>query len=88
VNFYCPGMVKVNKVADLDPMTPKQVARSVWMYGNEHPEAQLKVIEIPQIAGSLPRSHPVRGASDMVLKTKLYVAVLSVIQPEAVVALR
>ncbi len=87
VNFYYPGAVKTNNVADLWLMTPKQVARGVWTYGMEHPEAGLKVMEIPQIAGELRRSRPLRGATDMLLKTKRYLVVELAIQPEAVAAM-
>ena len=87
VNFYYPGTVKENRFADLHLMTPKQVARSVSRYGHTHPEAELKVIEIPQVPGTLPRSKPLRGAADMLLKNPVYVTVLTAVQPEVVVAL-
>ncbi len=87
VNFYYPGTVKENKVPDFHLMTPKQVARSVWAYGVAHPEAGLKMIEVPQVPGTLRRSRPLRGAADMLLKTKRYLATLLVIQPEAVLAM-
>ena len=87
VNFYYPGTVRVNSIADLWLMTPKQVGRGVWAYGKAHPEAGLKVFEIPQIAGELPRSKSLRGATDMLLKTKRYLAVELAIQPEAVAAM-
>ena len=87
VNFYYPGVVKENKLADLHLMTPKQVARCMSAYGHAHPEAELKIMEVPQIPGTLPRSHPVRGACDMLLKTKMYSLTLAVIQPEADLAL-
>ncbi|MCU1322386.1 MAG: hypothetical protein JWM43_2035 [Acidobacteriaceae bacterium] len=66
-------------------MTPKQVARSVAAYGEKHPEAALRVVEIPQLPGSLRRSRPVRGTAEAGLKTKRYLATLMVIQPEVVV---
>ncbi len=87
VNFYYPGTVKPNGIADFWLMTPKQVARSVGKYGREHPEAELKVVEFPQLIGAQRRSHNVRGASEMFLTTKRYLVPLSVIQPELVVAL-
>jgi hypothetical protein len=87
VNFYYPGAVKTNNVADLWLMTPKQVAHGVWAYGRSHPEAGLKVMEIAQIPGELRRSRPLRGATDMLLKTKRYLAVELLIQPEAVAAM-
>lgn len=88
VNFYFPGVVKGgDHIADFGLMTPKQVARSVYAYGKKHPEAELKVIEIPQVPGSFRRSRPVRGAAEAGLKTKRYLATLAVIQPEIVVGL-
>ncbi len=87
VNFYYPGTVKHNGISDFWLMTPKQVARSVGVYGHAHPEADLRVLEFPQLLGPQRRSHPVRGASEMFLKTKRYLVPLSVIQPELVVAL-
>ena len=84
VNFYYPGIVRSNHAADFALMTPKQVARSVWSYGEQHPEAHLQMYEMPQVPGTLRRSRPVRGSAEMVLKTKRYLATLLVIQPELV----
>lgn len=84
VNLYFPGTVGVDKVADFGLMTPKQVARSVEQLGRAHPELGLKVLEVPQLPGSLRRSRPVRGAAEAGLKTKRYLATLLVIQPEVV----
>lgn len=86
VNLYFPEAVRANRVADWGIMTPKQVARSMVAFGASHPEAQLRVLEIPQIPGTLRRSRPTRGISEFFFKTKRYAAVLAVIQPEAVVA--
>ncbi len=87
VNFYFPGTVRVNRYADLDLMTPKQVARSLAAYGEAHPAANLRVFEIPQLPGSFRRSRPVRGAAESLLKIKRYLVTLLLIQPEAVAAL-
>ena len=87
VNFYYPETVHRNHVADLGIMSPKQVARSVYRYGEAHPEAGLKVIEVPQVPGTLRRSRPVRGGTEGFLKTKRYLLTLCVIQPEAVVGM-
>jgi len=83
VNFFYPGSVKRNHIADFGWMMPKQVARSVEVYGLAHPELNLKVFEIPQIPGSLRRSRPALGAAEGLLKTKRYLFTLLVIQPEA-----
>lgn len=86
VNFFYPGVVRSNHAADFALMTPKQVARSVWTYGQQHPETNLKIYEMPQVPGTLRRSRPVRGSAEMLLKTKRYLATLLVIQPEVVAA--
>lgn len=82
LNLYVPNMVKRNRFADLGFMLPKQVARCVYSYGMKHPEAHLRVFEIPQLPGSIRRSHPVRGGAEAFVKTKRYIAPLSIIQPE------
>jgi hypothetical protein len=88
INVYFPGTVKSgDHVADFGLMTPKQVARCLDAYGRAHPESDLRVIEIPQLPGSLRRSRPVRGAAEAGLKTKRYLATLLVIQPEVPVVL-
>ncbi len=87
VNFYFPGTVRVNRFADLDLMTPKQVARSLTAYADAHPDAHLRVFEIPQLPGSFRRSRPVRGAAESLLKIKRYLVTLLILQPEAVAAL-
>jgi hypothetical protein len=85
VNLYYPQTVKVNRWADLGIMTPKQVGRSVQSYGTKHHDVAMRVIEIPQIAGKLRRSRPVRGTAEAGLKTKRYLLTLLAIQPEVVV---
>lgn len=82
VNLYYPGSVRRDKVADYGWMTPKEVARCVQAYGEGHPELHFRVLEIPQVPGSLRRSRPVRGAAEAGLKTKRYLLTLLVIQPE------
>jgi hypothetical protein len=88
VNLYFPGTVtRGDHIADFGLMTPKQVARCLYAYGTSHPAARLKVVEVPQVAGSLRRSRPVRGAAEAGLKTKRYLFTLLVIQPEIPVGL-
>ena len=88
VNLYFPGTVKRgDHIADFGLMTPKQVARCLYTFGKSHPELHLKVIEIPQVPGSLRRSRPVRGAAESGLKIKRYLFTLIAIQPEIPVVL-
>ncbi len=82
VSFYYPGLVKRARMADLGFLLPKQLARSVYLYGQAHPEAGLRVVEIPQVPGTIRRSHAVRGGAETFLKTKRYVFPLAVVQPE------
>lgn len=69
-------------LADLDMTTPKTLARQMEDDAQKHPELNLRVYEAPQIPGTPPRSRPVRGAVESLLKTKRYLATLLVIQPE------
>jgi hypothetical protein len=87
VSFYYPGLVKRARLADLGFLLPKQLARCVYLYGQAHPEAQLRIVEIPQVPGSIRRSHTVRGGTETFLKTKRYIFPLSVLQPEIAVTL-
>jgi hypothetical protein len=82
VNLYFPGAVHHDRIADFGFMTPKQVVRSLSQYASTRPELGLKVWEIPQVAGSLRRSRPVRGGAEAGLKTKRYLFTLIAIQPE------
>jgi hypothetical protein len=88
VNFYFPGAIAgADRLADFGIMTPKHVARRVYEYGIDHPDAELKAIEIPQVPGSFRRSRPVRSGAEAGLKTKRYLVTLSLLQPEAVAGL-
>jgi hypothetical protein len=87
VSFYYPGLVKINHLADLGALLPKQLARSIYLYGRAHPEAAMQVVEIPQVPGSIPRSHAVRGGAESFLKTKRYIFPLAILQPEIALAL-
>jgi hypothetical protein len=87
VNLYFPGAVHNDRIADFGLMTPKEVARCVSAYGKAHPELDLRVLEVPQVPGTLRRSRPVWGGAEAGLKTKRYLATLLVIQPEVPAAL-
>jgi hypothetical protein len=85
INILYPDLVQRNKIYDFGLMTPKQVARSVAAYGTSHPEAKLSIMEIPQIPGTLKRSHSILGVAETGLKSKRYLLSLSAIQPEVVI---
>ncbi len=65
-------------------MTPKQVARSLVKYGKNHTELDMSAFIILQVPGSIPRSHPVDGVSESLVKSKKYLLPLVVLSPEFV----
>lgn len=68
INFLYPHAVRRNFVADFGLMTPKSVARGLTRYAKKHPELDLHFFVVPQVAGSLPRSHEVQGVTESLLK--------------------
>jgi uncharacterized membrane protein YgcG len=80
------SVVRRNVAADFDVATPKNLARQIDAYGSAHPELHLRVLEVPQMPGSLRRSRPLRGAAECLLTTKRYLTTLLLIQPEVVIA--
>jgi hypothetical protein len=83
INRFYPYAVKRNFLADLGMTSPKQVAHALSKYGEKHPEAELTVFRVPQVAGSLPRSHAVKGFMESLLTSKRYVVPMTVMEPIA-----
>jgi hypothetical protein len=81
LNFYYPHAVKRSITADFAITTPKQIAKSLTAYAHRHDELELTEIIIPQVHGSIPRSHTPRGVVEALLKTKKYAVLLAVFQP-------
>lgn len=71
VNFYYPGAIHRNLIADVGIMTPKQAAKSLMNYGHKH-ELPVQALVIPQVAGTMPRSSAVRGVLQSLVKSKRY----------------
>ena len=82
LNFYFPHAVNRNLLVDLGLTTPKQVARSLTKYAKKNPELPFTVFVIPQVPGEIPRSHPVDGVVESLVKSKKYVVPLAVFYPE------
>jgi hypothetical protein len=82
LDIYFPHSIHRNFVADLGVMTPKQAARSLVKFGKKHPELQMTAFTIPQVPGGNPRSHPVDGVAESLLKSKKYILPLVVLSPE------
>jgi len=81
LDIYLPHSVHRNFIADLGITTPKQVARALVKYGKKHPELQMSAFTILQVPGDLPRSHPVDGVDESLVKSKKYLLPLVVLNP-------
>ncbi len=82
LNVYYPHSIHRNFFVDVGITTPKQVARSLTKYAKKHPELEFSTFMVPQVPGSLPRSHPIHGVVESVVKSKKYVVPLAVLNPE------
>lgn len=72
IDFYYPHAVHRSITADAGIMTPKQAAKSLVSYGRRHPDLQVSSFVIPQIPGTVPRSKPVRGVMESLVRSKRY----------------
>src|SRR5580704_2719146 len=82
LNVYYPHSIHRNFFVDLGITTPKQVARSLTKYADRHPELTFSTFMIPQVPGSIKRSHSINGVMESVVKSKKYVLPLAVLNPE------
>ncbi|WP_348267599.1 hypothetical protein P8936_17880 [Edaphobacter paludis] len=81
LNVYYPHSIHRNFFIDLGITTPKQVARSLTKYGRRHPELGFLTFVIPQVPGTIHRSHPINGVVESLVKSKKYVVPLFVLSP-------
>lgn len=77
VDFYFPKAVHRNFGADVGIMTPKQAAKSFVNYARKHPDLQFSGLVVTQVPGTVPRSSPVRGVLESLIKSKKYVVPLT-----------
>jgi hypothetical protein len=82
LDIYLPHAIHRNFIADVGLMTPKQVARSLVSYGKKHPEIDMTAFVIPQVPGSMPRSHPVDGVAQSLIESKKYLLPMTFLAPE------
>jgi hypothetical protein len=82
LDTYMPHAIHRNFIADVGLMTPKQVARSLVAYGKKYPDVHMTAFVIPQVPGSIPRSHAVDGVTESLVKSKKYLVPLAVLAPE------
>jgi hypothetical protein len=82
LDIYLPHAIHRNFLADVGLMTPKQVARSLVSYGKKNPELGMTAFVIEQVPGNMPRSHPVDGVAESLVKSKKYLLPMSFLAPE------
>ncbi len=82
-DLYYPGAIRRSLIADAGPTTPKQISKSLVKYAKKHPELNFRVAAIPQVPG-LPKSRPVRGVLESLVKSTQYVVPIGIVQPWAV----
>jgi hypothetical protein len=82
LNVYYPHAIHRNFFIDLGITTPKQVARSLTKYARRHPELDFSTFVIPQVPGTIHRSHPINGVVESLVKSKKYVVPLFVLSPQ------
>jgi len=82
LDIYLPHAIHRNFLADVGLMTPKQVARSLVSYGKKHPEIGMTAFVIPQVPGSIPRSHAVDGVAQSLIESKKYLLPMVFLAPE------
>jgi hypothetical protein len=68
INRFYPGAIRRNFVADFGVTSPKAVAKQLTKYAAQHPEVEFEVFKIPQVRGSLPRSHANEGVSEALVR--------------------
>ena len=82
LDIYLPHAVHRNFIADFGLMTPKQVARSLVAYSQKYPSVNMSAFVIPQVPGTIPRSHAVDGVTESLIKSKKYLIPLTILAPE------
>jgi len=81
INFYYPRTLHRNLIADAGITTPKQISRLLVKFSQHHPELQFSTFVVPQVPGTVPRSTPVHGVVESVLKSKKYFLPVVVLHP-------
>jgi len=87
MNYYYPHSIGRNFIADVGLMTPKHAAKSLVKFEKKHPKIETANFVIEQVPGTIPRSTPVDGVSEALLKSKKYVLPITLLQPFATAGL-
>ena len=70
LNFYYPNAVHKSFTADVAITTPKQIAKSLVNYAHRNDGLELNEIVIPQVPGTIARSHRPRGVVEACLRPR------------------
>jgi hypothetical protein len=76
-----PGAIHRNAAADFWLTTPKHLAWSVTKLGEKRPDLRFRVFQIPQVPGTIDRSHRVDGISESLVRSKKYLLPLVYLSP-------
>jgi len=87
MNYYYPHSIRRNFIADAGLMTPKHAAKSLVKFEKKHPDIETASFVIDQVPGTIPRSTPVDGVAEALLKSKKYVVPITLLQPFATAGL-
>lgn len=81
IDFYYPHAVHRSFFEDDGITTPKQVAKSLVTYSRKHSDLLFSSFVIPQVPGTVPRSHPIRGVLESFLRSKKYSLPVAALHP-------
>ena len=81
INFYYPRALHRSIVADVGISTPKQMAKRLTKYSEQHRQLQFSRMVIAQVPGSLRHSTDVRGVVEAFFRSKKYIVPSAVASP-------
>jgi hypothetical protein len=81
INFYYPGTLHRNVIADVGITTPKQISKLLVKFSKHHADLSSSSFVVPQVPGTIARSTPVHGVVESVLKSKKYLLPVAVLHP-------
>jgi hypothetical protein len=81
INFYYPHTLHRNLIVDVGITTPKQISKLLVKFSKHHPELESSSFIVPQVPGTMPRSTPVHGVVESVLKSKKYLLPVALLHP-------
>jgi hypothetical protein len=70
INSYFPHAAKADHVNDFGMTSPKAIAKSFAHFAGRHSELEYRVIRVPQLPGSFPRSGDCRKGTEVAFHSK------------------